>query len=99
MGKKREKKPKGINVLQVGKQAFGLLLGKTVSLLEAHRYPLTSPPLALASPDGDLRQGLKAAIKKYLIFQPNALSSVPAQKEKWIADDMSVIRSMQSLRT
>ena len=57
-------------------------------------YPLTSVSLALAFPDGDLRQGLKAALRNYLISEFNALSSLPVQKAKWIIECMSVIRSM-----
>ena len=76
-----------------------MLVGKTTSLLEAHSYPLTSVPLALTSPDEDLRQGSKAALRNYLISGSNALSSVPVQKAKWIVDGMSVIRSMQSRHT
>ena len=34
--KKKKKTPKVINVLKEDKQAFGLLVGKTTSLLEAH---------------------------------------------------------------
>ena len=77
------------------KHVFGWLVGRTLSRLETHSYPLTSVPLALASSDGDLRQGLKAALRNYLISKSNALSSVPAQKAKWLVDSTSVIRCMQ----
>ena len=97
--KKKKQKPKVINVLKEDKQAFGLLVGKTTSPYEDHSYPLTSIPLALTSPDGDLRQGSKAALRNYSISESNALSSVPVQKTKWIVDGMSVIRSMQSRLT
>ena len=86
--------PKVINVLKEEKEAFGLLVRKTTSLLEGHNYPLTSVLLTLASPDGDLRQVLEADLRNYLISKSNALSSVPVQKAKWIVDGMSVIRSM-----
>ena len=94
--KKKKQTPKVINVLRENKQAFGLLVRKTLSLLEAHSYPLTLVLLALASPDGILRQGSEAALRNYLISKFNALSTVPVQKAKWIVDGMSVIRSMQS---
>ena len=61
--KKKKQASKVINVLKEDKQAFDLLVGKTESLLEARSYPLTSVSLALAFPDGDLRQGLKAALR------------------------------------
>ena len=92
--KKKKQASRVINVLKEDKQAFDLLVGKTESLLEARRYPLTSVSLALAFPDGDLRQRLKAALKNYLISEFNALSSLPVQKAKWIIECMSVIRSM-----
>ena len=92
--KKKKQASKVINVLKEDKQAFDLLVGKTESLLEARSYPLTSVSLALAFPDGDLRQGLKAALRNYLISEFDALSSLPVQKAKWIIECMSVIRSM-----
>ena len=92
--KKMKQTPKVINVLKEEKEAFGLLVRKTTSLLEGHNYPLTSVLLTLASPDGDLRQVLEADLRNYLISKSNALSSVPVQKAKWIVDGMSVIRSM-----
>ena len=49
------KEPKNINILKEDKQAFGLLLGKSTSPKEAHSYHLTSVPLSLAAPDGNLR--------------------------------------------
>ena len=59
--KKKKQTPKVINILKEHTQAFGLLVGKTTSLRAVHSYPLTLVPLALAFPDGDLRQGSKAA--------------------------------------
>ena len=52
--------------------------------------------ITLASPDGELRQGLEAALRNYLISKSNALSPVPLQKAKCTVDGMSVIRTMQS---
>ena len=53
----------------------------------------------MSSPDGDLRQGSKVALRNYIISESNAFSSVPVEKAKWIVDGMSVTRSMQSRRT
>ena len=49
--KEKKQMPKVINILKEDKQAFGAPVGKTTSLLKAHSYPMTSVPVALASPD------------------------------------------------
>ena len=56
---KTKKDPKAINVLKEDKQAFGLLVGKITSLEEELSYALTTVPLALATPERDLRQAQK----------------------------------------
>ena len=94
-GLKPEKKTaKVINVLKEDKQAFGLLVGKSTSLTEAHSYPLTSVPLALASPDGDLRQSAKSSLRNHLMDVTNAVEENPLLSATWIVDGMAVIRSM-----
>ena len=64
-----KKIPKIVNILKEDRQAFGELLGKAISHGEALSYPLTTVPLALASPDRDLRHGNKAVFRNYLIQQ------------------------------
>ena len=59
---KIKKDPKTVNILKEDRQAFGMLVGKTTTPEEAHSHPLTSVPLALATPERDLRQGFKAAL-------------------------------------
>ena len=55
-GMDRAKKvPKAISILKEDRQAFGALVGKATSPREAHSYPLTTVPLAVASPDSGLR--------------------------------------------
>ena len=68
-----KKVPKAISILKEDRQAFGALVGKATSQREAHSNPLTTVPLALASPDSDLRQGWKAALRNFLIEE----ASVP----------------------
>ncbi len=54
------------------------MIGKNRSPEELLSYPLTSVPLALASPGGDLRQGSKAALRNHLIEDADALTTHPA---------------------
>ena len=63
-----------MNVLKEDRQAFGLLVGKVTTHQEVNSYPLTTVPLALATPDRDLRQGSKAALSNYLIEESNSIT-------------------------
>ena len=111
--KKDKKSEKGLNVLKEEKQAFGLLVGKSTTAEEAHSHPLTSIPLALASPEGTLRQSNKAALRNHLIEEGDAIdyfreyvisdsnsatTSVPFQGD-WIIDGMAAIRSVAIRKT
>ncbi len=60
-----KKKPpiKAVSVLKKDCQAFGLILAKAISLEDAFCFPITSVPLALATPDGSLRQSDKASLR------------------------------------
>ena len=92
---KKKETPKAINVLKEDKQAFGMLVGKTTSLEDALSYPLTTVPLALASPDGDLRQGTKASLRNHLIEDPDLVTHDHPKGKHWIFDGMAVIRAMK----
>ena len=70
---KPKKVEKAVNVLKEEKQAFGLLVGKSTTAEEAHSFPLTSVPLALASPEGTLRQSNKSGFRNHLIEEGNAV--------------------------
>ena len=89
--KKTKTTPKVINVLKEDKQAFGILVGKSISLEEAHSYPLTSVPLALASPDGFLRQGSKATLRNHLIDGPNCTIKTALINAKLIIDGWQLL--------
>ena len=67
-----KKIPKAVSIPKEGRQAFGALVGKATSPRDAHSYPLTTVPLALASLDSDLRQGCKAALRNFLIEESTA---------------------------
>ena len=92
---KTKKEPKIVNILREDKQAFGALVGKSTSAEEAHSYPLTSIPLALASPERNLRQGTKADLRNLLINDSNALKKEVPLRADWIVDGMSAVRSIK----
>ena len=48
--------------------------GRSTSFWCLHSYPLTTVPLALATPERDLRQGSKAALRNYLIEKANSVT-------------------------
>ena len=91
---KPKKVPKIISSLKEDRQAFGAMTGRKMSPEELLSYPLTSVPLALASPDGDLRQGSKASLRNHLIEDADALTTQPATGAFWIVDGMAVVRSI-----
>ncbi len=91
---KAKKVPKIISSLKEDRQAFGAMIGKNKSPEELLSHPLTTVPLALASPDGDLRQGSKAAFRNYLIEEADALTTQSATGAFWIVDGMAVVRSI-----
>ena len=99
-GMERAKKiPKAISILKEDRQAFGSLVGKATSPRDAHSYPLTTVPLALASPDSDLRQGCKAALRNFLIEESLAEVQTPLSKAAWLVDGMAAVRSIKSKPT
>ena len=91
---KPTKVTKIISSLMEDRQDFGAMTGKSKSPEELLSYPLTSVPLALASPDGDLRQGSKAPLRNHLIEDADALTSQPATGAFWIVEGMAVVRSV-----
>ena len=99
-GMERAKKiPKAISILKEDRQAFGSLVGKATSPRDAHSYPLTTVPLALASPDSDLRQCCKAALRNFLIEESLAEVQTPLSKAAWLVDGMAAVRSIKSKPT
>ena len=65
--RKDKKVATAVNILKEEKQAFGLLVGKLNSTEEALQYPLTSIPLSLATPDGNLRQSSNASFRNHIM--------------------------------
>ena len=91
---KSKKEPKAVNVLKEDRQAFGLLVGKATSPAEAHSYPLTTIPLALATPDRDLRQVSKAALRNYLIEESASVCVEPPEESHWFIDGMAAVNTI-----
>ena len=77
MFQEEKKTAKSIDILKEDRQAFGLLVGKVRTQVEALPYPLTSIPLALAFPDNTLRQSQKAPLRNFLIEDAKALCKQP----------------------
>ena len=93
--KKPKKMPAAVNVMKEEKQAFGLLIGKFSSTEEALAYPLTSIPLSLATPDGNLRQSSKATFGNHIMHESNSIiEDSPYHHASWIIDGMAAIRSI-----
>ena len=86
-GQKATKDPKAVNVLKEDRQAFGLLVGKVTTSEEVHSYTLTTVPLALATPERDLRQGSKAALRNYLIEESNSITEELPTRGNWLLMD------------
>ena len=104
---------KVINVLKKEKYAFGILVGKSTTAVEAHSHSLTSVPFALALPNGDLRQSSKSPFRNHLMEEGNAVEyfmdyliddnctlteSFPINAD-WIVDGMSAMHSMAARNT
>ena len=70
--KKKKQTARATEILKEDKQAFGLLVGKSISDTEAFSHPLTTYPLAIATPEGELYQGDKAMWRNYLIQTPSS---------------------------
>ena len=96
---KTKKDTKAINILKEDRQAFGLLVGKITSLEEVLSYPLTTVPLALATPERDLRQGSKAALRNYLIEESQSLCDEPPHRGNWLIDGMAAVKSVPAQQT
>ena len=58
------------------RQAFGILVAKSVNINEAFKFPIISLPLAVANPDGSLRQGDRASLRNLLIENSSSSSTV-----------------------
>ena len=55
-GIKRKPQANKTSAIKEDRQAFGIVLNENIDLEEALQYPLTTFPLSLATPEGNLRQ-------------------------------------------
>jgi len=96
---KKMKPKKVLDVMKEDRQAFGVLVAKSISLEEAFKFPVTSVPLAVSNPDGSLRQGDKASLRNMLI--ENSCSTISSLPENctWLIDGMSVIQTIKPQET
>ncbi|XP_068213181.1 uncharacterized protein [Palaemon carinicauda] len=96
---KVQKLPKAVNILKEDRQAFGLLVGKAASPEEVHSHPLTSLPLALATPDRDLRQTSKSSLRNYLMEESSSIEYTPPDQSIWLVDGMAAVRTLPPQQT
>ena len=79
-GIRSEKKAKNKIILtpQEDSQAFELIVGICLSLEEAFPFPVTTPPLSIATPDGNLRYSGsgKVSFRNYIIKESEALHTI-----------------------
>ena len=64
---KKSKKTKAVKVLKEDKQAFGLLVAKSVTMEVAFSSPITGLPLSIATTSGGLYQSDKSQFRNALI--------------------------------
>ena len=91
--------PKAVTLLKEDRQAFGLVVAKSVSLQEAFKFPITSVPLAVATTEATLRQSDKASLRNYLINECNSISEDPPKNCSWFIDGLAAVRSLQPKKT
>ena len=97
--KKKKKKPRAIEVLKEDKQAFGLLVAKSISQEEAFNHPLTSLPLSIATCDGKLYQADKSEFRNLLIKDSLSTTTEKPMNCAWLVDGMASIRTLNPVAT
>ena len=81
------------------RQAFGILVAKSVSLEEAFKFPITSVPLAAANPDSTLRQGDKASLRNIIIENSSSSSKVIPKGCTWLIDGVAAVQTVKPQKT
>ena len=75
---KRKPRTNKASAIKEGIQAFGIVLSEYIDLEEALQYPLTTFPLSVAAPVGNLRQrNNKALLRNVFITEVNAIAENP----------------------
>ena len=73
--------------------------GKGADLHQSFAFPITTYPLSLATPDGNLRQGTKSLLRNYMIEQANAVIEHPLFYARWIYNGMAILRILKPKST
>ena len=80
-------------------QAFGLIVSKSISNAEAFSHCITSYPLSVATPDGEMRQSDMASFRNYLKDVAGASSKLVPEKAAWFVDGVAANRSLKAKDT
>jgi len=80
-------------------QAFGLIVDKSVTLEVAFEFPITSVPLSISTPDGELRQSEKASLRIYIIQVSDSLVTEAPGNAAWFVDGMALVRCVKPRKT
>ena len=96
---KKKKAPKAVQILKEDRQAFGLMVSKSVNMEEAFNYPITTVPLAIATTECSLRQSDKAHFRNHLISASQSCTDSIPEHCAWFVDGMAAIRSMKPRAT
>ena len=67
--------------------------------MEAFSHCITSLPLSVATPDGELRQSDKASLRNFLNNEAGATSKIIPKKAAWFVDGMAAVRSLKPKET
>ena len=77
---------KSVSLLKEYRQAFGLIVAKSVCLEDAFQYPKTIVPLAVATSESTLKQTNYASLRNYLINESGSFSEDTPQNCSWFID-------------
>ena len=98
---KRKPRANKSSAIKEDGQAFRTVLSENIDLEEALQYGLTTFPLSLATPEGNLRQrNNKALLRNFLTTEPNAIVENPDLiRSCWIVDLMALIHLLKTCQT
>ena len=96
---KAKKLPKAVEILKEDRQAFGIIIAKSLSMDEAFKYPITTVPLSLATIEFSLRQSDKATFRNLLLEESQCVAEVPPKNCAWFVDGMAIVRSLKPKTT
>ena len=71
-----------------------MLVNKTEKLAEAFKYPITSVPLAVATPESTLYQSDKVGLRNYIINLSKSSSHKYPADAQWVVDGTAATRSV-----